>query len=301
MNVHSNIARRILTKRSLRQFTTSQNIVAIQSEFKKQSKWFEDGWSNKSNTSTTDLMTYVQESISNVQPIQSTDVALDVATGTGIFARNLVHAGCNKVYGLDATSEMLEQAKTKAQEENIAETTLELIQGDAAKLPFPNDYFDLVTSRLAIHHFSDPIESVTEMARVCKPGGRVIVVDIVSSSDDSEAQEMNRLETLRDPTHVWAFQINQLQELMKECGLAFVNEKDDASSDASVHPTFQNSMNLAGWMKATETNQSAQLQIERSIEIEIFENGTKTGMNPFMVRGELSFMHNYVTLQARKV
>ena len=60
-------------------------------------------------------------------------------------------------------------------------------------------------------------------------------------------------------------------------------------------------MNLAGWMKATATNQSGSTSKKRSIEIEIFENGTKTGMNPFMVRGELSFMHNYVTLQARKV
>ena len=289
----------------LRHFTTrSKNIVSIQDQFKQQAAWFEDDWLSRSNVSTDELMSWVHTCISETGPIESDDIGLDVATGTGIFARSLVTSGCNKVYGLDATPEMLAEAKLKCEEDNnITSDQIELVQGDAANLPFPNDSFDIVTSRLAVHHFSDPTSILEEMSRVCKPSGRVIVVDIVAPDNDLEAEEMNRLETLRDPSHVWSFQINKLKALIESTTLlkcVSINQRS-TTMQPPEETCFNNPMNLKGWMEATATPPHSVLKIERAIEIEIFENGSKTGMQPHYSNGELCFTHRYVTIQAEKL
>ena len=60
--------------------------------------------------------------------------------------------------------------------------------GDAANIPYPADTFDVVVSRLAIHHFSDPDPIVREMARVCRPAGRVALVDITAVDEVTQVE-----------------------------------------------------------------------------------------------------------------
>ena len=71
----------------------------------------------------------------------------------------------------------------------IGINNIEFHRGDAAKLPFGDASFDLVVTRLAIHHFDKPATIVHEMARVCKPGGRVILVDITSVDDPVQVKQ----------------------------------------------------------------------------------------------------------------
>src|SRR4029079_6798822 len=59
-------------------------------------------------------------------------------------------------------------------------TNVLLQEGNAAALPFVDASFDLVMCRTPVHHMGDPLASIAEMARVCKPGGRVIVSDLVA-------------------------------------------------------------------------------------------------------------------------
>ena len=87
---------------------------------------------------------------------------------------------------LDATDAMLIEAEAKAEEENLS--NIKFTQGNAAALPFPDSSFGLVVSRLAVHHFTEPMLILHEMARVTSPGGQVVLVDLVASEDEEQVE-----------------------------------------------------------------------------------------------------------------
>jgi ubiquinone/menaquinone biosynthesis C-methylase UbiE len=102
------------------------------------------------------------------------DTVLDVACGPGLivvaFARVVKHAT-----GIDLTPAMLEHARTYAAEQGVTNVTWQ--QGDVLPLPYPDASFSIVISRFAFHHFLNPAAVLEQMARVCRPGGTVVVVD----------------------------------------------------------------------------------------------------------------------------
>ena len=112
---------------------------------------------------------------------------------------------------------MLERARALAAEQNLSNVSWK--QGDVLPLPFPDGAFSLVTSRFAFHHFLDPKAVLAEMKRVCAPGGRVAVIDTEASPDAAKAAEFNRMEKLRDPSHVRAMPLTELKGLFAPAGL----------------------------------------------------------------------------------
>lgn len=144
------------------------------------------------------------------------DTVLDVACGGGLvvcaFARVVRHAT-----GIDMTPAMLERARTLAAERGVSNVTWQ--QGEALPLPFPDRSFTIVVSRFTFHHFLDPVGVLREMARVCAPGGRVVVVDTDASADPVKAAEFNRMEKLRDPSHVRAMPAAEIRGLYRAAGL----------------------------------------------------------------------------------
>jgi SAM-dependent methyltransferase len=112
---------------------------------------------------------------------------------------------------------MLERARALAAEQKLSNVSWK--QGDVLPLPFPDGAFSLVTSRLAFHHFLDPKAVLAEMKRVCAPGGRVAVIDTEASPDAAKAAEFNRMEKLRDPSHVRAMPLTELKGLFSPAGL----------------------------------------------------------------------------------
>jgi len=144
------------------------------------------------------------------------DTVLDVACGGGIivcaFAPEVKHAT-----GIDMTPAMLDRARQLAAEKGIANVSWD--QGDVGSLPYPDSAFDIVVTRFSMHHFLDPIAVLREMVRVCAPGGRVVVVDMYASQDAAKAAEWNRLEKLRDPSHVRCLTLAELQGLFRQVGL----------------------------------------------------------------------------------
>jgi SAM-dependent methyltransferase len=144
------------------------------------------------------------------------DTVLDVACGGGIvvcaFAKVVKHAT-----GIDLTPAMLDRARTVAAEQQLTNVSWKL--GDVLPLPFPDGAFTLVTSRFAFHHFLDPRAVLAEMKRVCAPGGRVVVIDTDASADPVKAAEFNRMEKLRDPSHVRAMPQTELRALFAGAGL----------------------------------------------------------------------------------
>jgi len=90
---------------------------------------------------------------------------------------------------------------------------------DVLPLPYPDGAFSLVTSRFAFHHFLEPAAVLAEMTRVCAPGGQVAVIDSEASPDSAKAAEFNRMEKLRDPSHVRAMPLAELKGLFAPSGL----------------------------------------------------------------------------------
>ena len=123
---------------------------------------------------------------------------LDVATGgghTGLYLASLGH----DVVLADLAQPMLEHAQRTAQERGLS---VETRQHAAEKFPYANELFDLVTCRVAAHHFSSPEKFVGETARVLKPGGHFILIDGTVEDDQPEAEAwMHAVEKWRDPSH----------------------------------------------------------------------------------------------------
>jgi len=144
------------------------------------------------------------------------DTVLDVACGGGIvvcgFAPHVRHAT-----GIDMTPAMLERARRLAAEKGIANVSWQ--EGDVTRLPYPDGAFTIVVTRFAVHHFPDPAAVFAEMIRVCAPGGRVVVVDTYAAPDPAKAAEFNRLELLRDPSHVRCLGLAELKGLFRATGL----------------------------------------------------------------------------------
>jgi SAM-dependent methyltransferase len=142
------------------------------------------------------------------------DAVLDVACGPGLvvcaFARTVRHAT-----GIDVTPAMLDRARAHAAEEGVANVTWRA--GDVTALPFADGEFSLVVSRFAFHHFPDPGAVLREMARVCRPGGKVVVADV--TPDPAKAERFNLMEKLRDPSHTRALPPAELAALFVEAGL----------------------------------------------------------------------------------
>jgi len=123
---------------------------------------------------------------------------LDVAGGAARLGRALAPR-VSYVHGLDLVPEMLQQANRLAEANHLHNLSLQ--QGNATDLPWIDAQFDLVVCRLALHQVGDPAAVVREMVRVTKDGGRIGVIDMIADPTPRIAEETNRLERLRDPSH----------------------------------------------------------------------------------------------------
>ena len=144
------------------------------------------------------------------------DTVLDVACGGGLVVCAFAQV-VQRAEGIDITPAMLDRARALAAEKGLANTSWR--QGDVTSLPYPDGAFSIVTSRFTFHHFQDPLAVLREMRRVCAPGGRVAVVDTDALAEPAKAAEFNRMELLRDPSHVRAMPGAELIGLFEAAGL----------------------------------------------------------------------------------
>lgn len=174
---------------------------------------------------------------------QPTWVALDVATGGGHCAFAIAPQ-VKRVIATDITQPMLDAAERVARERWLKNVEFEL--ADAEALPYDDGQFDLVTCRIAAHHFGDPGKAVREMARVCKRGGQVAVIDGIAPADRASADELNAWEIERDPSHVGLLTINGWSSLFCAAGLEAAHLQTSA-----MELDFDDHMQRAGCDEAT--------------------------------------------------
>jgi demethylmenaquinone methyltransferase/2-methoxy-6-polyprenyl-1,4-benzoquinol methylase len=100
------------------------------------------------------------------------DEVLDVATGTAAVAIELVRRHGCRVVGLDQSSEMLASARGRVEQAGLEER-IQLVEGSAEALPFPDRSFDALTFTYLLRYVEDPAATLAELARVVRPGGVV--------------------------------------------------------------------------------------------------------------------------------
>jgi SAM-dependent methyltransferase len=150
--------------------------------------------------------------------------ALDIATGGGHTALALARGGAWTVAG-DLTLPMLHAARQHITGQQPV-GSVHFAQLDAEDLPFPANTFEIVTCRIAPHHFPDVPEFVRECARVTKPGGVVAVVDQLSPGEPKAARYVNAFERLRDPSHAWAYNEIEWRGFFAGAGLEIAHFED---------------------------------------------------------------------------
>ncbi|MCC6603181.1 MAG: methyltransferase domain-containing protein [Anaerolineae bacterium] len=152
---------------------------------------------------------------------------LDVATAAGhtafAFAPHVAH-----VTATDLTPEMLTVAAGLAAEKGLTNVSFE--PADAEKLPYADGQFNLVTCRIAPHHFPDIQQFIHEAARVLKPGGQLAVVDNIVPGTHLHGKKarllneagnyVNAFEKLRDPSHGRCWSIAEWEHGFARAGFA---------------------------------------------------------------------------------
>ncbi|WP_299441595.1 bifunctional demethylmenaquinone methyltransferase/2-methoxy-6-polyprenyl-1,4-benzoquinol methylase UbiE [uncultured Aquimarina sp.] len=101
---------------------------------------------------------------------------LDVATGTGDLAINLVKSGASEIIGLDISAGMLEVGKDKVKAKKL-DHIISMVKGDGESLPYEENYFDAITVAFGVRNFEDLEQGLSEIYRVLKPGGIFIVLE----------------------------------------------------------------------------------------------------------------------------
>jgi ubiquinone/menaquinone biosynthesis C-methylase UbiE len=250
----------------------------IREAFTRQAATFEDERLNVAFTSGLPWL------LSYVEP-RPDDVVLDIAAGTGLVGRALA-ADVTRVTAVDSTAAMLDEGRQRAVEEGHG--NLEFVSGSAEHLPLPDAAFTLVVTRFSLHHFADPTPAVDEMVRVLRPGGRVVVKDLVASIDPAVAARQDHVERLRDHSHVRMPPRGAVRRWLEERGL----HVDDVAEREIDRPVEQ-------WLAQSVTAADAAEQVRSAFEADLAGSQT-TGLRPHRVDGALWFHQVWEVTVAHK-
>lgn len=180
-------------------------------------------------------------------------LVLDVATGVGHTAF-LFAPYVRQVWATDITPEMLEQVRRQVTLRQLDNLVIE--PADAERLPYTDGAFNLVTCRIAPHHFDAPDHFVAEAMRVLVPGGVLAVVDNIVPNGVAGAY-VNALEKLRDPSHVRCLSLEEWRDIFIQSGLTVEHSETlakqiDFDSWAARHDANMQEYLLALLRKASD-------------------------------------------------
>jgi ubiquinone/menaquinone biosynthesis C-methylase UbiE len=147
---------------------------------------------------------------------KKSDWAVDLACGTGALAVAF-SPHVRWIIGLDLTRAMLAVAQRAVRDANAHNVTFAL--GNAQEIPFPDQSLDLILSSYALHHVPEPARVIGEMSRVLKRGGRAGIIDIFAQEDPRSAEMHDRIERVRDPSHVRTLARSEFASLFGANGL----------------------------------------------------------------------------------
>ena len=253
------------------------NAGEIQKSFAKQAAAFETEGMNFSKQE------YLQWAADCIAPRRQ-DRVLEVAAGTCAMGRAVApHAA--QVSCLDLTLAMLEVGRRKAAEQGL--DNMDFIIGDAQELPYPEGCFDIVMTRLAFHHFPDIHRPFAEMARVLRPHGKLVLLDMEAAPEELR-NARDEMEKMRDPSHIRNLSGAEAEGLFQESGIPIFKREQRRIP-----------VSLAAWMQLTGTPQEAQEEIVRRMAAEV-DGGERTGFFPYQSGGEFFFTQNWMLFIGEK-
>ncbi len=145
-----------------------------------------------------------------LEPLDADMIVLDVACGAAHVAEG-VAPRVRQVVAVDITPTLLALGAERLRANGVDNVLL--VGGDATALTMVDDSFDVVACRSSLHHFPDPEQLVREMTRVCRPGGRVVIADMIAPAAESRAA-FDDLHRTIDPSHARALLEPELAELV---------------------------------------------------------------------------------------
>lgn len=205
---------------------------------------------------------------------------LDIATGAGFLALEFAKKA-DIVIGCDLTRNMLLKACEKEKTSGLKNSGFLL--SDVEALPFPDESFDIVSCRFAFHHFPDPHKALLEMKRVCRD--RLVFVDGVSSEDIDKSIFHNRIEKMRDPSHVRIYALSEIEKMFNEAG---------ANITDITH--WEIPQDFEEWMKRAGTQEKQKRIIEQLMLQSL--DGDRTELQVKLEDGRLGFTYDTVILIA---
>ncbi len=208
---------------------------------------------------------------------------LDVATGGGHTALAFAPR-VREVLATDITQEMLEAAEQFVHDKGV--TNITFAEADACDLPFDPKEFDLVTCRVAPHHFPDCARFTREMARVLKAGGYAAMIDNVVPEDRATDEYINTLEKFRDPSHVRALTAN---EWLRRFG--------DAGFKVEAAEIFRKARDFEAWAGLQTVTGERKAELRRRIEHA--PPGATEALGPETREGKLYFYLTEILIVAR--
>ena len=211
-------------------------------------------------------------------------MVLDVAGGSGRLGRYLAERAAFAVIA-DLTPEMLATGAASAADDGARNVLF--TEGDATRLPFPDAQFDVVVSRFAFHHLDDPALAAQEMARVCRPGGVVAVIDMVDE-DEGVSARRDELERLRDPSHTRALPTDELVGVMQTAGIA-----------AKVVSERHRTLDARRWIEQGQPAESLAEEILAALDAEA-DGGPATGLAAARTEKGVMIRHLYVIAAGRR-
>lgn len=147
---------------------------------------------------------------------------LEAACGPGVVSR--AFAPCVRaVHGVDLTSAMIELAREQAAAAGADNATFEV--ADATGTALPDASFDGAVTRFSLHHLPLPGRLLGELARLVRPGGRIVVADHLADDDGEARAWAQEIERLRDPSHWASLSRAELRVLGDPVGLALASER----------------------------------------------------------------------------
>jgi len=213
---------------------------------------------------------------------QKGDLALDVATGAGHVALALA-PHVRRVYGLDMTREMLDQARRLTSERGV--TNADWLLGDAEHLPFADETFDLYTVRAAPHHFRHLDAFLREALRVLRPERHAVFVDCAPPMPARDV--LHEVEKRRDPSHVRSLTVEEWVGRLEAAGFEV-----ESATPRELDWDFED------WMRNMEV--PAPLVAELAQLVEASEGEARRQLHPERRDGRLFHAYWHCLIRAAK-
>lgn len=201
------------------------------------------------------------EALSWIGSLTSELIVLDVACGAAHAAEPVAEA-VHQVVGIDLTPALLEVGARRLADQGVTNVLLQ--EGNAESLPFVDESFDVVYCRSSLHHFVDPRQCVAEMVRVCRSGGRIVLLDLVAPSQHVR-DRFDHVHRLIDPSHV--------RSVLEE-------ELGDLLPDGVQGITVTDKLSIRLPLSVALTEQSEESEVLGMLEAEMRKEAEPTGFEP---------------------